>query len=35
MNRITKTFSALKSTGRTALMPYLTMGYPEKDSALS
>ena len=35
MNRIVKTFSALKKTGRTALMPYITMGYPEKDSAVT
>lgn len=34
MNRITKTFIDLKKTGRTALMPYLTMGYPEKSSTL-
>lgn len=35
MNRIKKTFRKLKQDGRTALMPYLTLGYPEKDSAFS
>ncbi len=34
MNRITATFETLRSAGRTALMPYLTMGYPQLDSAL-
>ena len=33
MNRIDKKFQDLKITGRTALMPYLTLGYPEKNSA--
>jgi tryptophan synthase alpha chain len=34
MGRIADTFEALKQAGRTALMPYLTMGYPNLDSAL-
>jgi tryptophan synthase alpha chain len=34
MGRITKTFERLGRDGRTALMPYLTMGYPEVESAL-
>ena len=35
MNQIEKTFQRLQTAGRTALMPYLTMGYPERDSALT
>jgi tryptophan synthase alpha chain len=34
MNRITATFERLRSAKRTALMPYLTMGYPQRESAL-
>lgn len=34
MSRITDTFESLRQDERTALMPYLTMGYPERDSAL-
>jgi tryptophan synthase alpha chain len=32
MSRITETFARLKSEGRTALMPYLMIGFPERDS---
>jgi len=35
LNRIQTTFRQLRRTGRAALMPYLTMGYPQRDSALS
>ena len=35
MSRITVTFENLHQTGQTALMPYLTMGYPQRDSALT
>ena len=35
MNRIATTFAALRHNGRAALMPYLTMGYPHLDSALT
>jgi tryptophan synthase alpha chain len=35
MSRITVTFENLHQTDQTALMPYLTMGYPERDSALA
>lgn len=35
MTRIEATFRKLQQSGRSALMPYLTMGYPEHDSALS
>jgi tryptophan synthase alpha chain len=35
VNAITNTFNNLLKANRTALMPYLTIGYPEKDSALS
>ncbi len=35
MNRIDETFRRLRQAGRAALMPYLMMGYPEHDSALS
>jgi tryptophan synthase alpha chain len=34
MGRIEQTFEELKRGGRAALMPYLTMGYPARDSAL-
>jgi len=34
MNRIAATFNHLRPAGRTALMPYLTMGYPQRESAL-
>lgn len=34
MSRIGQTFHRLKEAGRTALMPYLTMGYPALNSAL-
>jgi tryptophan synthase alpha chain len=34
MGRIGRTFEQLRLAGRTALMPYLTMGYPERESAL-
>jgi tryptophan synthase alpha chain len=35
MSRIGKTFDRLRRAGRAALMPYLAMGYPQRDSALS
>jgi tryptophan synthase alpha chain len=35
MSRIAATFNHLRRTGRTALMPYLTMGYPQLESALA
>jgi tryptophan synthase alpha chain len=35
MKRIMRTFESLRRLGRAALMPYLTMGYPQRDSALS
>jgi tryptophan synthase alpha chain len=35
MDRIASTFDHLRRAGRTALMPYLTMGYPQRDSALA
>jgi tryptophan synthase alpha chain len=35
MSRIEETFHNLQRSQRTALMPYLTMGYPESESALS
>jgi len=35
MSQIEKTFQHLQTAGRTALIPYLTMGYPERDSALT
>lgn len=35
MQRITTTFRRLRRSGRTALMPFLTLGYPQRDSALS
>jgi len=34
MGRITTTFRRLAQAGQTALMPYLAMGYPERESAL-
>jgi len=34
MNQITRTFELLKQNGRTALMPYVTMGFPALESAL-
>jgi tryptophan synthase alpha chain len=34
LSRITATFEALRRQGRTALMPYMTMGYPQQASAL-
>jgi tryptophan synthase alpha chain len=33
MSRIAETFARLKSERRTALMPYLMIGFPERDSA--
>jgi tryptophan synthase alpha chain len=33
MSRIQQTFQRVKKEGRAALMPYLTIGYPEKESA--
>jgi tryptophan synthase alpha chain len=35
MSRITATFENLRRTGQKALMPYLTVGYPQQDSALT
>lgn len=34
MSRIASTFARLRAEGRAALMPYLMVGYPERDSAL-
>ncbi len=34
MSRIAETFARLRAAGRTALMPYLMTGFPERDSAL-
>jgi tryptophan synthase alpha chain len=34
MSRITQMFESLGQTGQKALMPYLTLGYPKRDSAL-
>jgi tryptophan synthase alpha chain len=34
MRNLSTTFNALRETNRTALMPYLTMGYPRPESAL-
>src|SRR6266542_5431315 len=34
MSRIAETFVRLKAEGRTALMPYLMVGFPERDSAV-
>ena len=35
MGQISATFQQLRRAGRAALMPYLTMGYPERQSALA
>jgi tryptophan synthase alpha chain len=35
MSRIAETFARLKADGRTALMPYLMVGFPERDSVLA
>jgi tryptophan synthase alpha chain len=35
VSRITGTFENLLGTGRAALMPYVTLGYPERESALA
>ena len=35
MSRIETTLRGLRQADRTALMPYLTVGYPERDSALT
>jgi Tryptophan synthase alpha chain len=35
MDTIQATFERLRHAGKAALMPYLTMGYPGRDSALS
>jgi tryptophan synthase alpha chain len=35
MSRIARTFERLRGAGRAALMPYLTMGYPARESALA
>ena len=35
MSQIKTTFQHLQTAGRTALIPYLTMGYPERDRALT
>ncbi len=35
MSRIAATFARLKAEGRTAFMPFITLGYPELDSATS
>jgi len=34
MSRIAATFARLRAEGRVALMPYLTVGFPERDSTL-
>ncbi len=34
MSRISETFARLKAEGRAALMPYLMVGFPERDTAL-
>jgi tryptophan synthase alpha chain len=34
VSRIAETFAQLKAAGRTAMMPYLMVGFPERDSAL-
>ena len=34
MSTIERTFARLRAEGRAALMPFLTMGFPERDSAL-
>ena len=35
MSQIAATFKGLRQARRTALMPYLTMGYPQRKSALT
>ncbi len=35
MSRIAQTFARLRTAGRVALMPYLTVGFPERDSTLA
>jgi tryptophan synthase alpha chain len=35
MSQIAVTFENLRRVGRTALMPYLTLGYPQRESALT
>jgi tryptophan synthase alpha chain len=35
MNRITTVFENLRRAGQTALMPYVTMGYPRRESSLA
>lgn len=35
MSRIAETFARLRAEGRVALMPYLTVGFPERDSTLT
>ena len=35
MSRIAATFTRLRAAGQVALMPYLTVGFPERDSALT
>ncbi|MEI8165012.1 MAG: tryptophan synthase subunit alpha [Chloroflexales bacterium] len=35
MSRIAETFARLRAEGRVALMPYLTVGFPERTSALT
>ncbi|RRR65690.1 MAG: tryptophan synthase subunit alpha [Candidatus Viridilinea halotolerans] len=35
MSRISETFARLRAEGRVALMPYLTVGFPERESALA
>jgi tryptophan synthase alpha chain len=35
MSRIATTFARLRAQGRTAIMPFVTVGYPELDSALA
>jgi tryptophan synthase alpha chain len=35
MSQIAAVFEDLRSRGRTALMPYLTLGYPQQESALA
>lgn len=34
MSRIAETFARLRAAGQVALMPYLTVGFPERESAL-
>lgn len=35
MSRIAKTFARLRAEGRVALMPYVTVGFPERESTLA